>query len=81
MHFDIHCQACASRVRVRVWVGVRVSVEFSYLFNQAIHSDVTANSICLLVNRVVFLQRCEYAHNLCLIFARTVMNSGGLAYL
>ena len=35
MHFDIHYQACASYVRVRFWVGVRVSVEFSYLFNQA----------------------------------------------
>ena len=47
MHFDIHCQACASYVRVRVWVGVRVSVEFSYLFNQARCTDVSARSLCL----------------------------------
>ena len=44
VHFDIHCQACASYVRVRVWVGVRVSVEFSYLFNQARCTDVSARS-------------------------------------
>ena len=58
MHFDIHCQACASYVRVRVWVGVRVSVESSYLFNQARCTDVSARSLCLL-SKVFLMHECS----------------------